>query len=125
MTRALDRFLILSLAALAAACAQEEPAADLSAGGGDAPAAEAVRVPSGFTIELFAEDLGNVRTLRTGPDGRLYAALSENGRVVRFDVSASDPEPETVADGLELPYGLAFHEGDLYVGEGHQVIRLD
>jgi glucose/arabinose dehydrogenase len=82
-------------------------------------------VPPGFALELFAEGLGNVRTLRTGPDGLLYAAISEQGRVVRFDPAAAAPRPETVADGLRLPYGLAFHEGDLYVGEGHQVIRLD
>src|SRR5688572_4104829 len=122
MTRALSPILVLT--GLAAACAQAEPAPELG-GGGPTEGAEAVRVPTGFAIELFAEGLGNVRTLRTGPDGRLYAALSEQGRVVRFDVSRPTAEPESVADGLEVPYGLAFHEGDLYVGEGHQVIRLD
>jgi glucose/arabinose dehydrogenase len=109
------------LAGLAAACAQAEPPADVPV---DASGRQAGVAP-GFVLELFAEDLGNVRALRTGPDGRLYAALSEAGRVVRFDVTAADPEPELVADGLRVPYGLAFHEGDLYVGEGHQVIRLD
>jgi glucose/arabinose dehydrogenase len=132
MTRALIVLSVLSLAGVA--CAQSEPAADpdLAEGQAAAPGARdaaaqnaGVRVPPGFTIELFADGLGNVRTLRTGPDGLLYAAISEDGRVVRFDPAAANAEPETVADDLSLPYGLDFHEGDLYVGEGHQVIRLD
>src|SRR5690606_34403599 len=95
------------------------------AGSAALAAAEGLRVPEGFVIELFADGLPGVRSLETGPDGLLYAALSERGRVVRLDPRAPDPAAETVVDGLRLPYGLAFHEGDLYVGEGHQVIRLD
>jgi len=128
MTRALIAPLTLSLALSLStgACARDDDEfLGMEPEGSEEQAAPGVRVPQGFTIELFADDLGNVRTLRTGPDGLLYAALSEEGRIVRFDPAAADPTPEIVAENLRIPYGLAFHEGDLYVGEGHQVIRLD
>ena len=124
MTRALP----LLLAGLAAACSEAELVRErLSSNSPGAPeqSAAALRVPRGFAIELFAEDLRSVRTLKLGPDGLLYAALSERGRIVRLDPTAAAPRPQTVAEGLRRPYGLAFHEGDLYVGEEHRVVRLE
>lgn len=83
---------------------------------------ESLAVPPGFEMTEFADGLRGVRTLEFGPDGSLYAAISRDGRVVRLDpVNAS--EPETVIDGLNRPYGLAFHQGWMYVGERHRVVR--
>ena len=95
--------------------------------GDDAVASSAgdVTVPDGFAIDVFASGLGEVRTLEFGPDGALYAALSGDGRVVRIDPASADRKPATVADGLNRPYGLAFHDGALFVGEHDQVTRLD
>ena len=86
-----------------------------------------VQVPRGFEVSIFAEGLSGVRMLEMGPDGRLYAVRSSAGEVVRFDVNAdgtADGDPSIVASGLRQPYGLAFRNGDLYVGETHQVTRL-
>ena len=93
-------------------------------GSPDSVQEQGLRVPPGFVIEVFASDLRSARTLRTGPDGLLYVALSSQGRIVRLDQAALRPDPETVAEDLNRPYGLAFHGGDLYVGEHHQVVRL-
>lgn len=94
----------------------------LSIGCGPATAQD-LSVPAGFGIEVFAEGLGEVRTLRLGPDDMLYAVLSDAGRVVRFDPSG-EGTPERVVDDLDRPYGLAFHEGWMYVGETDQIVRL-
>ena len=86
-----------------------------------------VQVPQGFEVSIFAEGLLGVRMLELGPDDRLYAALSSAGEVVRFDLNADGTAasgPAVVVSGLRQPYGLAFRNGDLYVGETHQVIRL-
>ena len=82
-----------------------------------------LHVPPGFVIEQFAGNLPEVRTIRSGPDGMLYVALSQRGRIVRLD-PAQKIAPVTIAEGLNQPYGLAFHSGDLYVGENDQVVRL-
>ncbi|MSR36209.1 MAG: hypothetical protein EXR95_06125, partial [Gemmatimonadetes bacterium] len=66
----------------------------------------------------------SVRTLRFGPDGLLYAALSEEGRIVRIDPAAADQRPEVIAARLNQPYGMVFRDGALYVGEHDQVVRL-
>ena len=86
-----------------------------------------VQVPQGFVVSIFAEGLSGVRMLELGPDDRLYAVRSSAGEVVRFDLNAdgtADGGPAVVVSGLAQPFGLAFRDGDLYVGETHQVIRL-
>jgi len=57
-----------------------------------------------------------------GPDGMLYAVLSGAGRVVRLDASQGG-RTEDILDGLNRPYGLAFHDGWMYVGERTQIVR--
>jgi glucose/arabinose dehydrogenase len=111
---------LVSVPPLVAGCAM---ASGDSTGGG--AGAEGVTVPEGFEIEVFASDLESVRTLKFGPDGWMYAALSEDGRIVRIDVASADRRAVTVAEGLNQPYGMAFHEGALFVGEHDKVIRLD
>ncbi len=111
----LSRALRLPLLVLTAGCAAESGAAS----------ADDIQVPTGFAVEVYAADLANVRTLKFGPDGMLYAAQSEEGRIVRLDPSVAGGEPAIVADDLNQPYGMAFHDSALFVGEHHQVIRLD
>ena len=93
-------------------------------GGGGCRSADgqALEVPPGFEISVFASDLDGVRTLKVGPDGWLYAVLSGSGRIVRLDPSDGG-RAQTVLSGLSRPYGLAFHEGWMYVGETHRVVR--
>ncbi len=85
--------------------------------------AQSLTVPPGFDISVFATRVRGVRTLKVGPDGMLYAVQSRDGRVVRLD-PASDGGPETVVDRLNRPYGLAFHDDWMYIGERHRIVRL-
>lgn len=86
---------------------------------------DGLSVPDGFEISVFAEGVDRVRTLRFGPDGWLYAAQSIPGVVVRLDPNAAGvPTPEVVAEGLQRPFGLAFRDGYLYVGERHRIVRM-
>ena len=94
---------------------------------GDGSQTSFVQVPEGFEVTIFADGLSGVRMLELGPDARLYAVRSSDGEVVRFDLNSdgtADGNPSVVVSGLRQPYGLAFRDGDLYVGETHQVIRL-
>ncbi len=85
--------------------------------------AQSLTVPPGFEIEVFADGLRGVRTLKVGPDAMLYAVQSRSGRIVRLD-PAREGDAEEVLRGLNRPYGLAFHDGWMYVGETHQVVRF-
>ena len=48
------------------------------------PAAEvaALKVPTGFRVTRFAQDLGNVRILAVAPDGTVYATRRDEGDVI-------------------------------------------
>lgn len=85
--------------------------------------AQTVRVPPGFRIDVFASNLAGVRTLKMAPDGGLYAVQSRAGRIVRLD-PAGGGAPREIASGLNRPYGLAFHDGWMYVGETNRIVRF-
>jgi glucose/arabinose dehydrogenase len=88
------------------------------------PVASDLQVPPGFELVEFASGVDGVRTLDFGPDGKLWAVRSMDGAVVRLD-PAGDGSAEGVLDGLNRPYGLAFHGGWVYVGERHRIVRYD
>ncbi len=85
-------------------------------------------LPQGFAIAVYAEQLPGVRLMALGPDGDVYATLTESGRVVRLGDADRDGTADrvvTVAEGLNLPHGLAFRGDTLYVAENHRVVRFD
>lgn len=91
-------------------------------------AAARIQVPPGFHIRIFAENLsGRPRFMAIGPDGHLYLSLMNAGQVVRLPDRNRDglsDGVEAIASGLNLPHGLAFYNGYLYIAEGDKVERL-
>ena len=68
-------------------------------------------VPPGFRIDLFAGDLHDPRALRTAPNGDIFVAESEPGRirVLRSDNGAIKPSTnEVFASGLQQPFGMSY-----------------
>ncbi len=88
--------------------------------------------PAGFKVELYATALDNPRTLRTAPNGDIFLAESEAGRIRVFRGLTGDGKPEQVAvfaRGLKGPYGLAFYPPGpdpqwLYVGNTADIVRF-
>jgi glucose/arabinose dehydrogenase len=88
--------------------------------------------PAGFKVELYAADLDNPRTLRTAPNGDIFVAEGDPGRIRVFRGVTSDGKPEataTFATGLKRPYGLAFYPPGpdpqwLYVGTTAELLRF-
>ncbi|MGI9296804.1 MAG: PQQ-dependent sugar dehydrogenase [Gammaproteobacteria bacterium] len=97
-----------------------------------APATDiaSLKVPDGYELNFFAppnSGLQSPRQLAEGADGwifagsrgdKVYALRDENGDGVAEDV-------RVVAAGMDTPHGVAFADGDLYVGavDGVYVIR--
>jgi glucose/arabinose dehydrogenase len=76
------------------------------------PAAAAPEVPPGFQVELFAANLRDPRVLRVAPNGDIFVAESEPGRirVLRAADGADKPSSDDVfASGLTEPFGIAFY----------------
>jgi glucose/arabinose dehydrogenase len=88
--------------------------------------------PAGFKVELYAAGLDNPRTLRTAPNGDIFLAESDPGRIRVFRGITSDGKPEQsaiFASGLKHPYGLAFYPPGpdpqwLYVGNENELVRF-
>jgi glucose/arabinose dehydrogenase len=88
---------------------------------------QALRVPPGFRVSVFARELGPARFLALDPRGTLLVSVPRAGRVLALPDLDRDGQADRVVpvvEGLELPHGLAFHEGALYVAETGRVIRL-
>ena len=93
----------------------------------DRPAGAALKVPPGFTATRFAGGLDQPRTLRTAPNGDVFLAESGAGRIRIF--RGLDGKAITFADGLSLPFGIAFWPPGpsarfVYVAETNRVVRF-
>lgn len=88
---------------------------------------ERIRLPAGFTIEPYAEQLPGARTLVFGDRGTLFVGTVKGGKVYALADTDGDGLPEArhvVATGLNMPNGLAFRDGDLYIAEIDRILRL-
>ena len=112
------------------------PYATASAGNGpevvNRPSSAALKVPPGFSVQLFASGLSGPRLLRVAPNGDIFIAETRSGRlrVLRAADGASQPSESAVfADGLRGPFGIAFfplgpNPRWIYVGFLNSVVRF-
>jgi glucose/arabinose dehydrogenase len=88
--------------------------------------------PAGFKVELYAAGLENPRWLRTAPNGDIFLAEMEPGRILIFRGMTKDGKAEQTAtflDGLKHPYGIAFYPPGpdpqwIYVGSETELARF-
>ncbi len=85
-----------------------------------------LNLPPGFEIEVFAE-VNNARQLARGMDGTIYAGSRRAGDVFAIPDADKDNVGDavyTIAKDLELPSGIAYRNGDLYIGAVSKILRL-
>ena len=124
------RLLLIAIVMLAAAPTVRNQSAPAPAAQPAAPATPAVapladlRVPSGFSIAVFASDLAGARMMAISPEGVLHVA--RRGDVVALPDADRDgrAEPRVVLSGLTNAHTLAFRDGYLYVGTTPAVMRV-
>ena len=83
-----------------------------------------ISVPQGFKIELFAIDIVNARTLAQGPKGLFFVGTRGEGNVYAVVDDDGDWKADTtyvLASGLNMPNGVAYKNGDLYIAEVSRV----
>ena len=106
----------LALAAVTPAAAQ------------DAPPIEKLTLPPGFAIEVYAPDVPNARQMSLSPDGTLFVSTRRAGDVYAVRDDDGDQKADrvlTLDSGLNMPNGVAFRDGALYVAEVNRVLRYD
>jgi glucose/arabinose dehydrogenase len=85
-----------------------------------------LRVPQGFAIEVYASGVSNARQMALLPSGTLLVGSRDAGVVsaVLPGASAAERRVLTLLAGLEMPTGIAAHEGDLYVADISRIYRV-
>ena len=90
------------------------------------------KAPAGFKVELYATNLDNPRELRTAPNGDIFLAESETGKIKVFRGVDKDGHPQQVsvfAQDLHQPFGIAFYPLGpnpqyVYIGDTDQIVRF-
>ncbi len=82
-----------------------------------------IKLPPGFEISLFAT-VPNAREMALGKR-TLFVGSREAGKVYAIPLDGlRAATPRVIAEGLEMPVGIAFHQGDLYVSAVSRILRL-
>jgi glucose/arabinose dehydrogenase len=92
-------------------------------------AAEApdLSLPPGFRIAVYAADVPNARQMALGPAGVVFVGSKAEGKVYAVVDRDGDHKAEAVhvlASGLNMPSGVAFRDGALYVAAVNRVLRF-
>jgi len=127
-------FLLLIAAICSVAAAQlptlpqpfATPSANNSARVIPKPDAAQLQVPAGFSVSIYADNLQAPRTMMYSPNGDLFVAQSRAGSVVIMRDTNNDGEPDAryvYAQGLAGVFGMAFHDGYLYLGRTDSIVR--
>ncbi len=111
-------YLLAVVGSLLLACAQ-------LGHGGDLPL-DTIRLPPGFAIELLAR-VPNARQMALGDDRVLYVGSMQDGKVRALELSDEYKAGamHVVASGLNLPVGVAYRQGSLYVSAVNRILRFD
>jgi glucose/arabinose dehydrogenase len=89
-----------------------------------------IKLPPGFSIELWAR-VDNAREMALGrhdaQGGTLFVASMQAGKVhaVSFGPGYKAGAVRTIASGLQLPAGVAYKDGSLYVSAVSRILRYD
>lgn len=84
-------------------------------------------LPPGFRIEILAEDVTNARAMCWGHKGTLFVGTRDEGVVHALRDTDGDgdmDERHIIARGLNMPVGVAFKNGDLYVSAVDRILKL-
>lgn len=95
------------------------PACVLAAGARPAD----LSLPPGFSIEVFAE-VDNARQMALGKQ-TLFVGSRSAGKVTAIPLRNNRAgKPVVIAEDLNMPVGVAFRDGDLYISAVSRVLRL-
>src|SRR5688500_13041532 len=86
-----------------------------------------VKLPPGFSISVFAE-VPNARSMCWGEQGTLFAGNRDKDKVYAITDKNKDGKADSVYvvdEKLNMPCGVAFRNGSLYVAEVNRILRYD
>ena len=94
------------------------------------PRLDTIKLPPGFSIELYASDVRNARSMVLSPNGTLFVGSRIIGvgnvyAVVDRNKDNKADDVIVIAKGLNMPNGMAFRNGSLFVADTTRMLRYD
>jgi len=87
-----------------------------------------IKLPPGFKIEIYADNVPNARSMTLSPGGTLFVGTRKDGGVYAIIDENKDYKADKVfriAKGLNMPIGVQFRNGSLYVSTIDRILRFD
>lgn len=89
---------------------------------------ERLRLPDGFKIEVYADSIDGARSMAMGDDGTLFVGTRNENRVYAIQDRDNDFRADNIIildTALQMPNGVAYKDGSLYVAEVGRLLRYD
>lgn len=117
------------------ACKEEKAASDARPLGQKISIADAkadvqldkLRLPEGFSIDLWAAEVPNARSMAISESGIVFVGNRQENNVYALVDENGDGKADSkyvLATDLRMPNGVAVKDGDLYVAEVSQILRF-
>lgn len=84
-----------------------------------------IKLPPGFEISVFADDVPGARSMALGDKGTLFVGSMRGTVYAIHNDGTKATKVTTVASGLDSPNGVAVKDGALYVAEISRITRYD
>ncbi|HKV63471.1 MAG TPA: sorbosone dehydrogenase family protein [Candidatus Acidoferrum sp.] len=91
------------------------------------PAGFLPKVPEGFRVNVYAANFKVPRWLTVAPNGDIFLADNGAGEIIVMrdpQNTGAAQERETFVSGVRRPFGIAFHEDYVYVGNTNELVRF-
>lgn len=91
-----------------------------------------LQLPEGFSISVYADNVENARQMALGDKGILFVGSKNAGKVYALvdmngdgRIDNKNDKKYTIAKHLNMPSGIAFRDGSLYVAAVSKILRYD
>jgi len=84
-----------------------------------------IKLPPGFKIEVWASGIPEARQMAWGSNGTLFVGSFGATNVYAVTDTDGKREVKTILKGLNMPTGVAFRDGSLYVIAINKLLRYD
>lgn len=86
-----------------------------------------IKLPAGFKISVWAADVTNARSMAISENGIVFVGNRQEKNVYALVDENADGKADykfILAEGLRMPNGVAYKNGDLYVAEVNRILRF-
>ncbi len=88
---------------------------------------EKIKLPENFKIDVWAADVPNARSMAISEEGIVFVGNRQGSNVFALVDENGDGKADSkfiLAEGMSMPNGVAYKDGDLYVAEVNRIIRF-